>query len=131
MTIAFWCVLVGALLPFAATVTAKAGGRMPVGVNAGPRPWLDTLSGMPARAHWAQLNSFEAFPAFAAAVIIATLAHAPQARIDLLAEGWVVLRVLYLFCYLANLATLRSTVWFAAQACMVALFCAGGAAVAP
>lgn len=125
MTIAFWCVLVAALLPYLGTVTAKIGGRMPVADNSRPRVWLDTLAGWPQRAHWFQLNSFEIFPAFAAAVVIATLAHGDPGWIDGLAVAFVVLRVVYYVCYVANWATLRSLVWFFGGACIVWLFCLG------
>eukprot|EP01035_Chromulina_nebulosa_P035064 gene35064-47116_t len=38
--------------------------------NAAPRVMLAKLDGWRQRANWAQLNGFEAFPPFAAAVII-------------------------------------------------------------
>ncbi|MEW5316432.1 MAG: hypothetical protein WDW38_007806 [Sanguina aurantia] len=65
---------------------------------------------------------FEAFPAFAAAVLVAQFAHANQHSIDALAIAWVVLRLLYGVVYIADLARLRSVVWFAALACVVGLF---------
>ena len=37
MTIALWCVLVAALLPFCFTMTAKAGGRFTPRANHKPR----------------------------------------------------------------------------------------------
>jgi uncharacterized MAPEG superfamily protein len=125
MTTAFWCVLIAALLPYLGTLTAKIGGRMPVRDNARPREWLEQLQGWPKRAHWYQLNSFEAFPAFAAAVVVATLAHVAQARIDQLAVAFVALRLAHFVCYLADWATLRSLVWFGGMICVVWLFVAG------
>jgi uncharacterized MAPEG superfamily protein len=125
MTIALWCVLIGALLPYAATGLAKGGGRMPVRQNHTPRDWLDKLEGWPKRAHWAQLNSFEVFPAFAAAVIVAQLTHATQSKADDLAMAWVAFRVLYLVMYLVDLAPLRTLSWTAGMACMVWLFFLG------
>lgn len=120
MTIALWCVLAAALLPFPFTLAAKFSKRFD---NANPRRYLDQTTGWRQRAHATQLNSFEAFPPFAAAVIIAqTLAHAPQAQIDALAVGFVVLRIAFGLCYLANLATLRSIAWFGGVGCTVALF---------
>src|SRR3546814_7254438 len=71
MTTALWCVLVAALLPFLFTGLAKASKRFD---NAAPRDYFEQSTGWRKRAHWAQLNSFEAFPAFAAAVIIAQIA---------------------------------------------------------
>lgn len=120
MTIAYWCVLIAALLPFAFTGAAKFGGGRYN--NFKPRDWLDTLEGWQKRAHWAQLNSFEAFPAFAAAVIIAHLAGAAQGTIDGLAVAFIVLRIIYGLCYIFDKAPLRTLVWTAAFGCVVALF---------
>lgn len=124
MTTAYWCVLIGGLMPILWTAIAKFGGgrKMSVNQNAAPREFLAGVSGIQKRADWAQQNSFEAFPVFAAAVIIAHLAGAGQARVDLLALGWIAARLAYGVCYLADWATLRSVVWTAALACVVALF---------
>lgn len=120
MTTAYWCVLAAGLLPYLFTAIAKlTGARFD---NRDPRSWQAHLSGLPARAHAAHLNSFEAFPLFAAAVIIAQLAQAPQARIDQLALAFVALRLGYGICYLANWATIRSLVWALGFACVIALF---------
>ncbi len=121
MTLAFWAVLAAAILPYLTTVLAKSGGFD----NHSPRETLARLKGWRLRADWAQRNHFEAFPAFAAAVIIANLAHAPKGRIDLLAVAFVTLRTLYTGVYLADWASVRSIVWFAGFGCVVALFCAG------
>lgn len=119
MSIAFWCVLVAASLPFPYTLAAKASRRYD---NALPRDYLQGLQGWRQRAHWVQLNSFEAFPAFAAAVIVNHLVLGANARAEVLALAWVACRLLYGACYLADLAALRSTLWMAASACVVALF---------
>jgi uncharacterized MAPEG superfamily protein len=125
MTTAYWCVLLAALLPYAGTLTAKVGGRMPIPANRTPRQWLETLEGWRKRAHWSQLNSFEAFPPFAAAVIIATQLQAPQARLDALALAFIGFRVAYFACYLADWATARSLVWTGGMACVVWIFMLG------
>lgn len=123
MTTAFWCVLAAGLLPIVSTGIAKGGA--PAYDNANPRAWLARQQGWRARANAAQQNGWEAFPLFAAAVIIAHLAGAPPDRVDGLALAFVGLRIGYLACYLADLATLRSVVWLAGHACIVALFVAG------
>ena len=120
MTTALWCVLIAGLLPYGATLTAKIGGAK--FDNANPRDWLGSQSGFRRRANAAQLNSFEAFPLFAAAVIVAQMLGAPQARVDLLAMVFVGARLAYLGLYLADLATLRSIAWFVAIASSVAIF---------
>ncbi|MBB6246873.1 MAPEG family protein [Rhodanobacter sp. A1T4] len=122
MTIGLWCVLIGILMPLLWTGVAKSMGRYDLRANQHPRDFLAKLSGPASRANAAQLNSFEAFPAFAAAVLVAQYAHAPQHSIDLLAIAWVVLRLIYGALYIANLAALRSLVWFSGMACVVGLF---------
>lgn len=121
MTTAYWCVLIAALLPICAVGLAKA---QPGFDNNAPREWLGRLSGWRARAHAAHLNSFEAFAPFAAAVIIAHLAHAPQGRIDLLATSFVAARIAYIGLYIADLAGLRSVAWMVAMGCVIGLFVA-------
>ncbi len=122
MTAAYWCVLIAAYLPIAWTGMAKFGAGGRDFDNAAPRAMLARLDGWRQRANWAQLNGFEAFPPFAAAVIIAHLTAVPQARIDLLALAFISARVVYGFLYLANLPTLRSLAWMIATGCVVALF---------
>lgn len=119
MTIALWCVLAAAFLPFPFAAAAKWSSRFD---NANPRDYLEQTGGWRKRAHWAQLNSFEAFPAFAAAVIIAHMLASASATANALALGFVVLRIVFGLCYIADLASLRSTVWMASQACVVGLF---------
>ena len=124
MTIGLWCVLIGILMPLLWTGVAKSMGRYDLRANQHPRDFLAKLSGPASRANAAQLNSFEAFPAFAAAVLVAQYAHASQHSIDLLAIAWVALRLIYGVLYIVNLAALRSLVWFAAMGCVVGLFIA-------
>lgn len=123
MTIGFWCVLIAALLPLIWTSVAKfTGGGFSDADNHNPRDVLAALDGYRKRAYWAQLNSFEAFPPFAAAVLIAHFVHAAQPTIDNLAIAFIVFRLAYGLCYIKDLARLRSTVWAAAMACMIGLF---------
>ena len=69
MTTAYWCMLIAAFLPLAFTGVAKFSG--PGFNNNRPRDFQAGLTGFRQRAHWAHLNSFEAFPPFAAAVVMA------------------------------------------------------------
>jgi uncharacterized MAPEG superfamily protein len=123
MTTAYWCVLIAGLLPYAATLTAKIGGER--FDNANPRDWLGQQAGHRRRANAAQLNSFEAFPLFAAAVIVAHLMQAPQPRVDLLAITFVVARLCYIGFYVADLPKLRSLAWFVGIGSAIAIFVAG------
>ena len=120
MTIAYWCVLFMGLFPYVAAGIAKKGFE---GYDNGmPRQWLAKQTGFRARANAAQANLFESLPFFFAAVIIASMANAPQGKIDLLAIGFVLARIAYLVCYIANWPTTRSIVWLAGIACVVSIF---------
>lgn len=119
-TVAYWCVLVAALLPYACAYLAKSGGfgkpRSRGGYdNNEPRAWLARLTDWRARANAAQANSFEALPFFIGAVIIAHQLAAPQTRLDILAVLFVTLRIIYVAMYVAGLATVRSAIWAAAM----------------
>lgn len=125
MILAYWCVLVAAFIPFGFVLYAKAGGNRKMGLkdNHHPRRWLEEQAeGAQQRAYWAQLNSFEAFPPFAAGVIIAVISGGSIGAINLFAVLFVLLRLLYGWCYISDRATMRSLVWGGASACIVALF---------
>lgn len=121
MTIAYWCVLAAGLLPYVAIGIAK-WDRTYLSHNTDPRAWEATLTGMQARAHAAHLNGFEAFPLFAAGVVIASICKAPGGTVDTIAITFVAARIAYLGAYLANTDKLRSLVWMVGIACNVALF---------
>lgn len=122
MTTAYWCVLVAILMPIVWAGIAKGGARN--FDNARPRDYLASLQGWRQRANWAQANSYESFPAFAAGIIIAHLAGAAQPTIDLLALGYVAARILYGIFYIADRATLRSLAWVGGLVCIIGLFVA-------
>jgi uncharacterized MAPEG superfamily protein len=122
MTTAYWCVLIAAVIPMMMSTLAKAGG--PGFDNHAVRSYLDKQTGWRQRANWAQQNGYEAFPAFAAAVIIAHQAGVDQGVINTLAVAFIIIRLVYGGMYLANLATLRSLVWTAGLACVIGLFIA-------
>jgi uncharacterized MAPEG superfamily protein len=115
-TIAYWCVLVAALLPAVCAGIAKSGmfgkPRREGGYdNEDPRAWLSRQTDWRARANAAQANSFEALPLFIGAVVIAHQLGADQARLDILALLFVVLRLLYIMMYVLGKANVRSLVW--------------------
>jgi uncharacterized MAPEG superfamily protein len=122
VTIAYWTVLAAAILPIVWAGVAKVGGRDYD--NRNPRAWLANLKGPRMRAHAAQQNAHEAFPPFAAAVIIAHQFAVGQGLIDSLALLWLGLRCAHGGFYIADLHWLRSLVWCAAMVCVVALFVA-------
>ena len=122
MTFAYWMLMVAVMLPYLSIALAKSAGGID---NHAPRPSLESLSGWRQRAAWAHRNHFEAFPAFAAAVFVAELTHAPQTRIDQLAGIFVLLRVIYTALYVADQATLRSVVWSLGLLIVIWLFVVG------
>ncbi len=122
MNIAHLCVLIAAALPYITVGSAKA---QPAYDNAAPRDFLARLEGWRARANWAHQNHFEAFAPFAAAVIMAEMAHAAQARIDTLAVIFILLRIAYTFIYIGGVATVRTLVWFGGVICVGWLFLLG------
>ena len=123
MTVALWCVLAAALLPYLASTIAKAGGGRYD--NRDPRAWLERQDGFRVRANDAQLNSFEAFPFFAVAVIVAQMLQAPQERVDALAVIFIAARLAYLACYLADWHWARSVTWLVGWLACILLFVSG------
>jgi len=129
-TVAYWCVLIAAILPIVCAGIAKAGafGKPPAQGgydNRDPRLWLARQTDWRARANAAQANSFEALPFFIGAVIIAHLLGARQTPLDLLAFFYIVLRMVYIMTYVTGQATARSVVWSLAFAVNVGILLAG------
>ena len=130
MTFAYVCIVVACLLPIWAAGMAKSGS-FTVPKNQGgfdnhyPRDWLARQTGRRARANAAQANSFEALPFFIGAVIIAHQLGAAQARLDILAFLFVVVRMLYILMYLADMATARSAAWVLGFVLNIAILFAG------
>ncbi|MGY6631954.1 MAG: MAPEG family protein [Wenzhouxiangella sp.] len=122
MTLAFWCVLIAGLMPFALAGIAKAGDRS--FDNRQPRAWYERVGGYRQRAWWAQQNSFEALPLFAAAVIIAHVAGAAPGTINTLAMVFIAARIAFAAFYLADWSTSRSIAWLVGLGACIGLFIA-------
>ncbi len=131
MIIAFWCVLIAGVLPLACSYIAKFGaksapsaieGRAASFDNREPRAWLARQTGTRARADAAQANSWEAFPFFAAGVVIAVLQHVPVSTINLLALVFIAARIAFIAAYVGNVATLRSLLWVVGFGASVGLY---------
>lgn len=121
MTLAYWCVLIAACLPLVFTGIAKATG--PGYDNRRPRDFTEAdVAGFRKRAYWAHLNSFEAFPPFAAAVIIASVVGAERGAVDALALAFIAARLAYGAFYIADWATARSLAWTTGFGCVIGLF---------
>ncbi|RXF73795.1 MAPEG family protein [Hansschlegelia zhihuaiae] len=120
MSIALWCVLFAGLLPILCAGAAKSGAS---GFdNARPREWLANLEGWRKRMNAAQQNGWEAFPLFAAAVLVASTNGGPRGAVDLLALLWVAFRLAYVWAYAADRPTLRSGFFTLALLCAVTIF---------
>lgn len=129
-TVAYWCVLVAALLPIVCAGIAKSGKfstpRRDGGYdNGNPRAWLSQQIDWRARANAAQANSFEALPLFIGAIVIAHQLGANQARVDVLALIYIVLRLMYIMLYVSGLSTVRSVVWTLALAVNIGILFVG------
>lgn len=121
MSIAFWCVLAAGILPLLTIGVAKWSHFREFD-NSDPRDPKFYRSGFKARAWGAQENGFEAFPLFAAAVMVATWHAAPQSWIDGLAVIFLGARLAYTAFYLTDMATLRSAVWSLGFLASLAIF---------
>lgn len=110
MSLAYWCILTAALLPYLTVAFAKS--RAPYN-NADPRAPI--FKGLAGRAHSAHQNGFEAFPLFAVAVLVASGGAARQAipLLDVLAVLWIILRIAYVAAYLGDKPAVRSLIWTA------------------
>ncbi|MBV4473085.1 MULTISPECIES: MAPEG family protein [Pseudomonas] len=123
MTVALWCVLIAIFLPYLCTVVAKVAGGYRLSDNHDPRDFLESLNGLARRAHAAQLNGFEVTPAFVAAVLVAHLVGTAElVTVNVLAVLFITSRLLYIICYLADWAILRSLVWFVGMGLIVSFF---------
>lgn len=123
MTLAYWCVLIAALMPLVWVGIAKFS--LPRYDNDNPRLSLATAEGRAQRAHWAEINALEAFPPFAAGVIIAHLTGgAEQFTIDLLAGLFIAARIVHGAAYISDQGPVRSFAWLAGMLCIIGLFVA-------
>jgi uncharacterized MAPEG superfamily protein len=121
MTIAEFCLLGMVVLTIAVIAPAKFAGRHEFD-NANPRDPTFYTTGFRMRSLAAHQNGLEAFPLFAAAVLLAEFRGVPQHVVDGLALAFVGIRVVYAICYIGNRPSLRSLVWTLALACNVAIF---------
>jgi uncharacterized MAPEG superfamily protein len=120
MPLAFWCILVAAFMPLVLTAISKSKGID----NHNPRDFSEKMTGYCRRAHAAHQNSFEIFPLFSIAVLTAYIFHAPQSTVDYLAVFFILSRIVYAICYLADKASLRTLVWALGLVTCIAIFTA-------
>ena len=116
-----YLILIACLLPYVFTILAKVTGGFKPRDNQNPRDFLAKTTGLAARANAVQQNSFESLPLFIAAVLMAEYMVIPQSFIMTLGIAYLILRIIYGICYLANWATLRSIIWTLSMLCPVCL----------
>ncbi|MDY7579800.1 MAPEG family protein [Herbaspirillum sp. RTI4] len=126
MSLANWCILIAGLMPVLTIAFAKQGA--PDMDNAAPRDWLEKQTGLRRRADYAHRNHFEAFPFFAAAVLIAQQTGVAQHWTDSLAILFICARLFYTGFYLSNRPSPRSIAWVVGYLSVICLFVASGLA---
>lgn len=119
MPIAYWCVLVAALLPFVWFSYAKLGVESD---NRYPREDYDNLPPAKRRAYAAHENAFESFPFFAVAVIVALTLGATPATVNMLAMVYIAIRVIHGLLYINNIPALRSLAYTVGLIVNIAIF---------
>lgn len=126
MSILIWSLLFSALLVLVSKAPAMHFiNRTSSGYdNHHPRQQQAHLKGAGARALAAHQNTIESFPLFAAGVLVAELAAEAHPVSAILAVAFLALRVLYILCYVKDLAMLRSLVWALGYLCSIGLMLA-------
>ena len=121
MTIAEWCIFGAVMLYLLTIAPIKAIGFHSFD-NSRPRDPAFFQEPLRDRALGAHGNGIEAFPFFAAAVLLAEFRTAPQNLINELAVLFLIVRIAYIFTYLGDRPTLRSILWNLGFAINVAIF---------
>jgi len=117
---AIYAVLVAGVLPLICAGIAKRGFKDYD--NRDPRAWLDRQTGARQRANHAQANSLEAFPLFAAGMLLCMLAQVDAVLLGILGWVFVLMRATYIYAYVTNRASFRSLVWLIGYLVSIALY---------
>ena len=121
MTVAEYCVFACVALYLLTIVPVKWIGFRDYD-NSKPRNPAFYQDAIRARALGAHQNGIEAFPFFAAAVLLAEFRAAPQNLINELAVLFLIVRIAYVFTYLGNRPRLRSILWNIGFVINIAIF---------
>src|ERR1700759_4211741 len=122
MTIAEWCVFASVMLYLLTIAPVKWLGAKQFD-NASPRnPAFYQDGSIRARALGAHQNGIEAFPFFAAAVLLAEFRGGPQRYVNELAVLFLIVRVAYVLTYVGNRPSLRSILWSLGFIINIAIF---------
>ncbi len=125
MSISLWCLFFAGLLHvISKTPLAIAQARMPKGYdNSNPRKQQDELDGWGQRALAAHQNQIESFPLFAAGILVVAATGVESTAITYLSMSYILARVLYIYLYIKDIATLRSIAWSVGFINSLALIC--------
>ena len=118
MPLAYWCVLIAALLPLPLVAYAKSSSRD----NNSPRDAAENLSGPKRRAYAAHQNAYENFPFFAVAVIAALSFGSSATTVSMLAALYIAFRIAHALLYINDVATARSFAYAGGLLCNIAIF---------
>ena len=110
MTVAEFCIF-GVVAIYLLTIVSVKWTSFGHYDNSKPRDPAFYEDALRARALGAHQNGIEAFPFFAAAVLLAEYRGAPQYLINELAVLFVIVRVAYVLTYVGNRPRLRSILW--------------------
>src|SRR5450755_4276074 len=121
MTVAEWCVFAVVALYLFTIVPVKWIGARQYD-NALPRDPAFYQDAIRARALGAHQNGIEAFPFFAAAVLLAEFRSAPQNLVNELSVLFLIVRIAYVLTYIGNRPSLRSILWALGFLITVAIF---------
>jgi uncharacterized MAPEG superfamily protein len=123
MTVPFWCLLVGVLLPYVWSF-AKIPSLNELGGpdNKQPRAQAAKLTGKGARLVAAQANAWEALGIFAPAVLVNHVAGGNPQTASVTCVIWVVARCLHGYFYMQDIDKARSASFLVGLLCVIALF---------
>lgn len=116
-----YLLIAACLQPYIWTAVAKILTGFNLQDNQNPRETLAKATGAAARANATQQNSFESLPLFVAAVLMAEYMVVADAIVIKLSLAYLLLRLFYGVCYLANWSNLRTMVWLLSMACPIIL----------
>ena len=112
MLISFVCVFIASLLPLLWIAFAKMNAGFKVKHNHNPREFMEKSEGIARRALNAEKNALEAFPPFAAGVLIAVVCQVNSISLAVLSILFITVRVLHGVFYILDKPNERSFVWF-------------------
>ena len=118
MLVAHAIMVIGFVIPYVTVASAKARKGYD---NRDPRD-QSLYEGWRKRAYAAHNNSLEAFPFFAAAVLLATIENANATFVNIAAIVWLAARLVHLWAYVTDRPNTRGIIWFVGTFAVLAIF---------